>query len=75
MLRAVKEVEFHQVITHLKTKRWADGYKGSYAAVTFDTSTGLIEMTPAHDKLPKLSIPNAGNVVYMVLGPTLKADK
>lgn len=72
MLRAVKEVEFHRMITHVKSPRWAENYKGQYASVTFDTATGLIDMIPAVDSMPRLSIPHAGNVVYMVLGATLK---
>ena len=74
MLRAVKEIEFRDVITHVKTKRWAEAYKGAYSSVTFDTATGLVDMIPATDKQPRISIPNAGNVVYMVLGATLKSD-
>ncbi len=74
MLRAVKEVEFKEVLPHLKSKRWADAYKGAYASVTFDTVTGIVELHPANDKLPRLSVPNAGNVTVMVLGATLKND-
>lgn len=76
MIRAVKEIEFHKVITHLKSPRWADAYKGAYKEITFDTVTGMVDMLPATDKAPRLAIPAAGNVVYMVLGVTLKnADK
>ncbi len=75
MLRAVKEVEFKEVLPHLKSKRWAEAYKGAYASVTFDTVTGLVELIPADPKvLPKLSVPNAGNVTVMVLGVTLRND-
>lgn len=75
MIRAVKEVEFKEVLPHLKSKRWAEAYKGAYASVVFDTVTGLIELLPADgSKNPKLSVPNAGNVTVMVLGATLRND-
>lgn len=74
MIRAVKEIEFMTVITHVKSPRWADAYKGQYKEVTFDTATGIVDMIPANEVSPRLAIPSAGNVRYMVLGATLKND-